>query len=242
MIKILKNLKRDTIEQICYALLTLMLYTFFTNFAFAMLFVGSIAFHEFGHLYVAKKFGLKTGGMYLFPMMGGVCIIKEPPSSYWRSAIISMAGPAFGLLQVSLFAALGLALNNPWLFAAASFVAIFNLFNLLPLAFLDGGKIFESVFYSFNTRIGFRYKVISTLCAIPILFFLNKIIMAIVIFYSIMPLLDEMKGNLIIILKKISKLQMVQVFGMYLFLVGSLLLMKYISTGINLVSFFDVLL
>ena len=90
-----------------------------------------------------RSFGMQTKGMYLIPFVGGVAV-GEKASTYWQETYISMQGPVFGL-YMTLLAWLGYALTG-WslLGALASFSALINVFNLLPIYPLDGGHVVKA--------------------------------------------------------------------------------------------------
>ena len=104
-----------------------------------------IGVHEMGHLYAAKKFGLKTGGFYFIPGLGGAALLKEMPKERWKDFWIFYAGPVAGLLQVIALMILNIWLKQPLLDILAGIWAFINLLNLFPMLPLDGGKIFWSI-------------------------------------------------------------------------------------------------
>jgi Zn-dependent protease len=66
--------------------------------------------------------------------------MKEMPKNAWREAQVALAGPIVGSLGAAATWGLGEALDSEMLVAIA-FVGFFlNLFNLLPVVPLDGGR------------------------------------------------------------------------------------------------------
>ncbi|MEO0973313.1 MAG: site-2 protease family protein [Pseudomonadota bacterium] len=117
----------------------------------AVLVIGVIVFHEYGHLRAMRRCGLATKGIYLIPFVGGVAIGNRP-TSHWHDVYISMMGPVYGL-YMSLAFALAYAVTRVDLFGlVASFWALVNLFNLLPVYPLDGGHVLKSVSRSLSER------------------------------------------------------------------------------------------
>ena len=62
------------------------------------------------------------------------------PSTDFKSVLISLAGPSFGLLAAAPFFLLGYYTGDRAWTAGAFFIAIINLINLLPAPPLDGSK------------------------------------------------------------------------------------------------------
>ncbi len=109
-----------------------------------------IGLHECGHLYAAKRFGLKTGGFYFVPGLGGVALLKEFPKERWKDFWIFYAGPLAGLAQVLVLLFANIWLQWPLLGILAGVWSFINLFNLLPALPLDGGKIMWSILSPIN--------------------------------------------------------------------------------------------
>ena len=118
-------------------------FSLLTDWRLGALLIAILVFHEYGHLRAMRSFGIKTKGMYLIPFVGGVAV-GEKATTYWQETYISMQGPVFGL-YMTLLAWLGYAITD-WklLGALASFSALINVFNLLPIYPLDGGHVVKA--------------------------------------------------------------------------------------------------
>jgi Zn-dependent protease len=116
-----------------------------------------VVLHELGHALMARRFGVETLEIVLYPI-GGVARLKSMPSGK-AELLIAMAGPAVNLaiIVVLLPAAgfiLGLALFQGELFqwsGLASLVGfliyangILLVFNLIPAFPMDGGRILRA--------------------------------------------------------------------------------------------------
>ncbi|MEM7081001.1 MAG: site-2 protease family protein, partial [Pseudomonadota bacterium] len=113
--------------------------------------IAILVFHEYGHLRAMRSFRLQTKGMYLIPFFGGVAV-GERAKTYWAETYISMMGPFYGL-AMSAAAWLGFWLTGSELLGLiASFSALINLFNLLPIYPLDGGHVLKATALSLNPR------------------------------------------------------------------------------------------
>lgn len=118
-------------------------FSLLTDWRLGAALIAILVFHEYGHLRAMRSFGIKTKGMYLIPFVGGVAI-GEKASTYWQETYISMQGPVFGL-YMTLLAWAGYAITD-WnlLGVLASFSALINVFNLLPIYPLDGGHVVKA--------------------------------------------------------------------------------------------------
>jgi Zn-dependent protease len=116
-------------------------YALIWGWQFALGFVLLIFVHECGHLIVAKKFGLKVSAPVFIPFMGAFILLKDQPRNAWMEACVGIGGPIFGGLGALVCNALGERLDAPLLIALASSGYFLNLFNMMPVGFLDGGRI-----------------------------------------------------------------------------------------------------
>lgn len=96
--------------------------------------------HEYGHVLAMNAVGMGPARIYIIPFLGGLAKGQRMPVSEWHGVLVSLAGPAFGLLAAIPFFALYLVTGAAeWLLAAAVIAAI-NLVNLAPAPPLDGSK------------------------------------------------------------------------------------------------------
>src|SRR5216117_4410723 len=122
-------------------LLMIWVYTQLWGWQFALGFVLLLLVHESGHLLVAKKFGLKVGAPVFIPFMGAFIALKDAPRNAWMEACVGIGGPMLGTVGALVCNSLGEIFDTPILIALASAGYFLNLFNLLPVGFLDGGRI-----------------------------------------------------------------------------------------------------
>jgi len=127
-----------------------------------VLFFGSILIHELAHAWTARRYGVETEGIELW-LLGGMARLSNDAPTPKADGLIAAAGPAASLLVggVLLGAAFGLdALGASSLAVALSgWLGIVNIiiavFNLLPGAPLDGGRILRAFRWA---RHGDRYR------------------------------------------------------------------------------------
>jgi Zn-dependent protease len=118
-----------------------------TKFPLAVVvgFVVITLIHEVGHAVAIRSKGLRTGFMVFVPFVGGAVTLRDQPTSVYDDAMIGLAGPFAGTLASLVSLQLYKWTSDPlWLLIAFMGFAI-NLFNLLPIGMLDGGRISAAV-------------------------------------------------------------------------------------------------
>jgi Zn-dependent protease len=121
-------------------LVTIAIYTLFWGWEFAALFVALIFCHEMGHAFELKRQGQPAAAPMFIPFVGAIIAMRGLPRDAWREAQVGLAGPIAG--TIASFGVLIWAdqVNSPLLHAAAYSGFFLNLFNLMPVVPLDGGR------------------------------------------------------------------------------------------------------
>ena len=126
-------------------LLVIAIYSYQFGWAFAIGFVLLIFVHELGHLIAARMMGLKVGAPVFIPFMGALIALKEAPRNAWVEAVVGLGGPLLGSIGALGTAGIYYLTGNP-LFLVLGYAALFlNLFNMIPIVPLDGGRIVSAV-------------------------------------------------------------------------------------------------
>jgi Zn-dependent protease len=120
----------------------------------AVLFLGSLLAHEVGHALVARRAGLRVRGITLW-LLGGVAQLEDEPASPGDELRVAIVGPAVSLALAVGFglaaAALSLAGVPTLAVVLAAWLALGNaalaVFNLLPAAPLDGGRVLRGLLW-----------------------------------------------------------------------------------------------
>ncbi|HEX4196327.1 MAG TPA: M50 family metallopeptidase [Caulobacteraceae bacterium] len=102
--------------------------------------VVGVLVHEYGHVLVINAVGAGPGRIRIIPFLGGAATMQRTPDSDFKSVLISLAGPSFGLLAaIPFFVMAGQTGDGRWL-NGAFFIGVINLINLAPAPPLDGSK------------------------------------------------------------------------------------------------------
>ncbi|HKG43370.1 MAG TPA: site-2 protease family protein [Gaiellaceae bacterium] len=111
---------------------------------FGVGFVALILVHELGHYVEAKRQGLDVSIPRFIPFLGAYVAIKNSPLNPMRNSLVALAGPVAGGIAAAACWGVGAA-NDSSLWHALAYAGFFlNLFNLIPIGFLDGGAIWRS--------------------------------------------------------------------------------------------------
>ncbi len=115
-------------------------YAWLWGWRFAVGFVLLLLVHELGHVFELRRQGIPATAPLFIPFMGAVVGMKQLPHDAWREARVALAGPIVGSLGTAAVWAAGEALDSELLVALAFTGFLLNLFNLLPVVPLDGGR------------------------------------------------------------------------------------------------------
>jgi len=126
-------------------LLSVGVYWTLFGWQFALGLVLCIYVHEIGHVVALKRLGIAASSPMFIPGLGAVVRLNQYPIDVDEEAQVGLAGPRWGLGVSLLVFALSRALHSPMLSAIAHVSAWINLFNLLPIPPLDGGRGFRAL-------------------------------------------------------------------------------------------------
>jgi Zn-dependent protease len=102
--------------------------------------VALILIHEMGHVVANWYFGLRQSPPIFLGIFGAIIILRQQPPNAKVEAIVGIAGPVAGTLGVLVFWAYAMATGSEMARELAFFASFMNLFNLLPMPPLDGGR------------------------------------------------------------------------------------------------------
>ena len=116
-------------------------YVWFGGWWFGIGLIVLLFVHEMGHVLEAKRQGLPVSAPMFIPFLGAMITMREMPQDAWNEAKVAIAGPLLGSLGAAVIYAAGVATDSNHLKALAFLGFFLNLFNLLPVVPLDGGRI-----------------------------------------------------------------------------------------------------
>jgi Zn-dependent protease len=122
------------------ALVSVAAYSIFFGWWFAAGFVVLLFVHEMGHVIALRREGIKASAPMFVPFMGAVIVARSLGESALAEARVGLAGPILGSLGAAAVAVVGELTGSSLLIALAYFGFFINLFNLLPVVPLDGGR------------------------------------------------------------------------------------------------------
>ncbi len=116
----------------------------------AVLFFGSVLAHELSHAIVARRLGLKVGGITLF-IFGGATTIETESASARDEALIALAGPLMSLVIGGLLLVAGALIQQAQVQALVGWLGVINValgaFNLVPGYPMDGGRVLRAILW-----------------------------------------------------------------------------------------------
>jgi Zn-dependent protease len=115
-------------------------YSLIWGWKFAVGFVLLLLVHEMGHVIQLRREGVEASAPMFIPFLGAVVWAKSLGENAAAEARVGLAGPVLGSLGAAALIPVANATGND-LFQALAFTGFFlNLFNLLPVVPLDGGR------------------------------------------------------------------------------------------------------
>ena len=115
-------------------------YTWLWGLPFAIGFVLLILVHELGHVIELRRQGVPASAPLFIPFLGAFIGMKSLPEDAWKEARVALAGPILGSVGAVVFWVAAEVTGSDVLMGLA-FVGFFlNLFNLIPIVPLDGGR------------------------------------------------------------------------------------------------------
>jgi len=121
-------------------LVSLAAYALIWGWPFAAGFIALLFIHEMGHVIALRREGLKASAPMFIPFMGAMIAARSLGQNALAEARVGLAGPILGSIGSAVCILIWHATGND-LWRALAFTGFFlNLFNLLPVIPLDGGR------------------------------------------------------------------------------------------------------
>lgn len=106
--------------------------------------VLSVTLHELGHALAARRFGIATRDIVLYPF-GGVASIEGMPEDPDQEIPIALAGPAVNVVLAAIGGAAYQIYDHPVIMSFVASNLLMGLFNLIPAYPMDGGRVLRSL-------------------------------------------------------------------------------------------------
>jgi Zn-dependent protease/predicted transcriptional regulator len=115
-----------------------------------------VVLHEYGHILMARKFGIRTRDILLLPI-GGVARLERIPERNREEILVALAGPAVNVvIAIALYALLTLSGVDVWqwngsLSRSGFFIqllagnVVMIIFNMIPAFPMDGGRVLRAL-------------------------------------------------------------------------------------------------
>jgi Zn-dependent protease len=150
-------------------------------------FVFLIFMHEMGHAMMISMRGIQAGLPIFIPFFGAFIALKEMPMDAATEAQVALGGPILGSLTAFLMYVIFLNSSyEPFLYLAY-LGFIINLFNLIPVSPLDGGRIVSAI----STKMwipGFILLIAAT-------FIIQSPVLILIIFFAVLNLIQQLKRD-----------------------------------------------
>jgi Zn-dependent protease len=121
-------------------LVSIAAYSILFGWTFAIGIVLLIFVHELGHVIALRREGIKASAPMFIPFLGAMISAKSLGDNALAEARVGLAGPILGSLASVALIPIWHATGNDFWRALAYFGFFINLFNLIPISPLDGGR------------------------------------------------------------------------------------------------------
>lgn len=126
-------------------LFMIVIYAQMYGWAYGLGFVLLLFAHEMGHYIVAKKVNINVSGPVFIPFVGAFVSMKDEPENAAKEAAMAAGGPILGSLAALGSVLIYMVTDNNLFLALAYTGFMINLFNLIPIHPLDGGRIVTAI-------------------------------------------------------------------------------------------------
>jgi Zn-dependent protease len=121
-------------------LVSIVAYSFIWGWKFALGFVLLLLVHEMGHVIQLRREGIEASAPMFIPFLGAAVMAKSLGDDATAEARVGLAGPILGTLGCFALLPIALSTGDDFWYALIFTGLFLNLFNLLPVVPLDGGR------------------------------------------------------------------------------------------------------
>jgi Zn-dependent protease/CBS domain-containing protein len=131
---------------------------------FVLAVFACVLLHEFGHVLMARRFGIRTPDITLLPI-GGLARLEKMPEKPWQELLVALAGPAVNVVIVLILLPLvglptGVESVEDISFSQRLLLVngVLVVFNMIPAFPMDGGRVLRALLamimdYTVATRV-----------------------------------------------------------------------------------------
>ncbi|MBA3746005.1 MAG: site-2 protease family protein [Solirubrobacterales bacterium] len=121
-------------------IISVVAYSFIWGWKFAVGFVLLLLVHEMGHVIQLRREGIPASAPMFIPFLGAVVMAKSLGDNAIAEARVGLAGPVLGTLGALALLPIAINTGDDFWYALIFTGLLLNLFNLLPVVPLDGGR------------------------------------------------------------------------------------------------------
>lgn len=187
------NITRSITSLFIYALLFYFMFDKNIGYIAAVLLV--LLVHEFGHFFAMKLYNYQNVKLFIIPLLGAYVSGKKQNVSQVQMSVIILSGPLPGLFLGFVLYFLNRQMPNENVKMLANTFIFLNLFNLLPIYPLDGGRFLENLFINNNYGIRLVFTVLSILVLLFIIIITGSLLMLIVPVMMVLELYSEIRNQ-----------------------------------------------
>ncbi|SHF08961.1 Zn-dependent protease (includes SpoIVFB) [Seinonella peptonophila] len=180
-------------------LISAIVYAYVYSWWFSIGFVLLLFTHEMGHVWAAREKGISVTAPAFIPFIGALISFRKLPENAQTEAFIAYGGPLIGTIGATTMFLIAWFTGRQELYWLAILGFLLNLFNLIPIAPLDGGRIV--------TAISRWLWLVGLLLGIGFMLFLKSYLMVMVLLFFVREwrLNHQDDGNKKFLLRSISK-------------------------------------
>jgi len=187
------NLTRSLISLIIYGVLFYFLFD--RNIAYIAAVLIVLLIHEFGHFFMMKLYNYQNIKLFIIPLLGAFVSGKKQHVSQKQMSLIILAGPVPGIIIGTILYIISKTYANETIKMLANVFIFINIFNLLPIYPLDGGRLLENLFIKSNYGIRLVFTILSILFLVILISFSGNFIMVIIPAILAFELINEIKNQ-----------------------------------------------
>ncbi|MBN1208356.1 MAG: hypothetical protein JXB05_26080 [Myxococcaceae bacterium] len=155
--------------------------------------VGVLLFHELGHWLGMRLFGFQDVKMFFIPFFGAAVSGRNVGAQAWKEALVLLLGPLPGIVLGAFLIFWGAVVKSPPVVGAGQLFLFINAFNLLPIAPLDGGRLFQLLLFSRHRYLELGFSVFAALAMLGLSLLLETWVLGILAVFMLIGLPRQAK-------------------------------------------------